>query len=221
MLAGAKLLELYNRLYSAYGPQHWWPAETAFEIMVGAVLTQNTAWSNVEKAIAGLRAADLLSPHGIATAPLTSLEGAIRPSGYYRQKARRLQGVVRAVYGSASDLQEYLAGPTPEVREKLLSLRGIGPETADSILLYAASAHPTFVVDAYTQRLVARYPLPVPQGPGDAYDRTKGYFEAQLEPDLELYRELHALIVRLGATHCRARPLCGTCPLRRGCAQKV
>ena len=218
---GPAALAIFRDLFAAYGPRQWWPAQTDFEVLVGAILTQNTAWSNVEKAIANLRNVDALDPHAIATMPKSRLEELIRPSGYFRQKAQRLQQVVRAIYGSSTDLQEFLRGDTASVRAKLLALPGIGPETADSILLYAGT-HSTFVIDAYTLRLARRFVLPIDRAEGrDDYHRAKAYFEAAVPHDLQIYREYHALIVELGKGTCRPTPKCPQCPLQRRCAQKV
>ena len=149
----------YRALYQAWGAQHWWPAETCFEVIVGAYLTQNTAWTNVERALANLRAAQLLSVEGIRGVPLPRLERLIRPSGYFRQKAKRLKTFVTFLdkqFGGS--LEKLLSQPTDQIREQLLSLDGVGPETADSILLYAGN-HPVFVVDAYTRRILARHEI--------------------------------------------------------------
>jgi endonuclease-3 related protein len=149
----------YRALFHAWGPQHWWPARSQFEVIVGAYLTQNTAWTNVEKALENLRAARLLSAKGIRRAPLAELERLIRPAGYFRQKARRLKLFIAFLdkqYGGS--LTRLLSRPTEELRGKLLNLNGVGPETADSILLYAGS-HPVFVVDAYTRRILARHQI--------------------------------------------------------------
>ena len=149
----------YHALFLTWGPQNWWPAESRFEMIVGAYLTQNTAWTNVEKALGNLRAARLLSAQGIRRAPVAELERLIRPAGYFRQKARRLKIFVAFLdrqYGGS--LAKLLSRPTNQLREELLSLHGIGPETADSILLYAGN-HPVFVVDAYTRRILARHEI--------------------------------------------------------------
>lgn len=151
--------QYYRALYRAWGAQHWWPADTSFEVIVGAYLTQNTAWTNVERALANLRAAEVLSVKGIGEIPLARLERLIRPSGYFRQKARRLKTFVTFLdreYGSS--LERLFSQTTDKLREELLSLNGVGPETADSILLYAGN-HPVFVVDAYTRRILARHEI--------------------------------------------------------------
>jgi endonuclease III related protein len=169
----------YHALFRAWGAQHWWPAQTRFEVIVGAYLTQNTAWTNVEKALANLRAARLLSARGIRRAPLTELERLIRPAGYFRQKAKRLKLFVafldRQYQGSLAKL---FAGPTDKLREELLNLHGIGPETADSILLYAGN-HPVFVVDAYTRRILARHEILSERAP---YEEIQELCERALAP---------------------------------------
>jgi len=203
--------EVYQRLYDAFGPQHWWPGDTAFEIMVGAVLTQNTNWKNVERAIANLRQADLLEPKALYATPLEELEELIRPAGYYRIKARRLRNLLELVvkrYGGS--LEKMFAADPAALREQLLAVRGIGPETADSILLYAGGI-PIFVIDAYTYRIFARHGW-VEQ---DAdYHRLQEYFHSQLPDDATMFNEYHALLVRLGKHYChKRRPRCPGCPL--------
>ncbi len=203
------LLEVYRRLLRAYGPQGWWPAETPFEVMVGAVLTQATAWRNVERAIARLKAAGVLSHQGIAALPPKELEELVRPSGFFRQKARRLRALVKLVLDHG-DVEALLSLPPEELREKLLSVPGIGPETADSILLYAAG-HPAFVVDAYTKRILHRLGLlPEEAAP---YAEVQRMFQENLPQDPQLYGEYHALLVRHAKEHCRVRPRCDGCPL--------
>ena len=168
---------IYRALYRAWGAQHWWPARTRFEVIAGAYLTQNTAWTNVEHALANLRLARVLSVSGIRRVPLGELERLIRPSGYFRQKAKRLKNFVNFLdreYGGS--LAKLLAQPTHKLREELLSLNGIGPETADSILLYAGN-HPVFVVDAYTRRVLERHEImPV----GSDYEDIRQLFERAL-----------------------------------------
>lgn len=207
----AELMRLYAGMSDALGPMHWWPGRTRFEIIVGAILTQNTAWTNVERAIANLRRAKLLTPTAIASARLARLAALIRPSGYFRQKAKKLKEFVRFLedaYGGS--LTRMFRTPTGVLREQLLAVHGIGPETADSILLYAGS-HPVFVVDAYTHRILERHGLS--DGKMD-YELTRGMFESSLERDVLLFNEFHALIVNTGKNWCRARqPRCGECPL--------
>ena len=169
----------YGALFRAWGPQHWWPARTRFEVIVGAYLTQNTAWTNVEQALANLRAARLLSMEGIRRAPLSRLQRLIRPSGYFRQKAQRLKTFVKFLdktYGGS--LARLFAQPTGKLREQLLSLNGVGPETADSILLYAGN-HPVFVVDAYTRRILDRHKI-LPEK--SDYEEIRQLFQRSLTP---------------------------------------
>jgi len=169
----------YRALFRTWGPQHWWPAQSRFEVIVGAYLTQNTAWTNVEKALANVRAARLLSLNGIRRAPLAELERLIRPAGYFRQKARRLKIFIAYLDEKyAGSLAKLFASPTEQLREELLRLHGIGPETADSILLYAGN-HPVFVVDAYTRRILARHGI-LPER--TEYDEIRKLFERALEP---------------------------------------
>jgi endonuclease-3 related protein len=210
---GPPLDEYYNSMFTAFGPQHWWPGRTQFEIIVGAILTQNTSWTNVERAITNLRSADLLYPTAIERVPLSRLERLIRSSGYFRQKARKLKAFcqfLRAEYRGS--LKRMFATPTIVLREKLLGVFGIGPETADSILLYAGD-HGVFVVDAYTKRLLSRHGW---IGEKAKYDDVRWIFERQFPGDVRRFNELHALIVNTGKNFCRPRdPLCGQCPLGR------
>lgn len=178
-IQASTLRAYYHALYNAWGPQHWWPAETRFEVVVGAYLTQNTAWTNVEQALANLRAANVLSIEGVRKIRLARLQRLIRPSGYFRQKAARIKTFVAFLdreYGGS--LEELFSQPTDRIREQLLSLNGVGPETADSILLYAGN-HPVFVVDAYTRRVVERHGIL----PANAeYDAIRRLFERSLQP---------------------------------------
>jgi endonuclease III related protein len=205
--------EYYNSLFTAFGPQHWWPGKTQFEVIVGAILTQNTAWTNVESAISNLRHAGLLSAAAIEKVPVRRLERLIRSSGYFRQKARKLKAFcefLRAEYGGS--LKRMFRTPTIVLRQKLLGVFGVGPETADSILLYAGE-HPAFVVDAYTKRMLSRH------GWIDAkakYDDVRWMFESEFPGDVKRFNEFHALIVNAGKNFCRTHdPLCGECPLGR------
>lgn len=208
----AKLLRVYRALLDRFGPQGWWPARSAFEVMVGAILTQNTSWANVERAISNLRRARALSPRTIARMRLDRLARLVRPSGYYNQKAARLRGFVRwmlARHGSVAEMERARPG---RLRAELLSLKGIGPETADSILLYALGK-PSFVIDAYTRRVLARLGLASGEEP---YEELRDLFERNLHKSQELYNEYHALLVALGKNLCRPRnPRCGECPLAR------
>ena len=196
-------MSLYRRLQRAYGPQDWWPADTPFEVMVGAVLTQNTAWINVERAIANLKAQHCLTPDGILVLPPGQLAGHIRPSGYFNVKARRLRNLCQWVIDSGG-LRAIRRRKTAALRAELLEVNGVGPETADDILLYAFD-RPVFVIDAYTRRLLRR--LEWADGDED-YETLRAAFEIELPPDATLFNEYHALIVR----HAKE-----TCTERRGC----
>lgn len=205
---------VYDRLLARFGPQGWWPAETRFEMVVGALLMAQTAWPRVAEAVGNLRRAGALDPHVLAAMPLDRLRALVRPAGLYRTKPRRLRAFCRHLVRAADgDVDRFLARPPDALRRELLSLDGVGPETADSILLYAAGAR-TFVVDAYTVRIGRRLGL----FRTDRYDAVKAYFESRVPPDLATYREYHALLVALGKGVCRPAPRCDVCPLRRGCA---
>jgi len=204
--------QLFQRLRDHYGPQHWWPGDSPFEIMVGAVLTQNTAWTNVEKAIARLVAAECLSPEAIVALPPHELAELIRPAGYFNVKARRLQSLCRFLLeaGGTAALAHRATGP---LRQALLMVHGIGPETADDILLYALE-RPIFVVDAYTRRLGGR--LGLLDGTTN-YEAIRALFEQALGLNCVLFNELHALIVHHAKNVCRKRPRCGECCLANAC----
>jgi endonuclease-3 related protein len=204
------LLDLYSRLYKAFGPRDWWPGDTTFEVVVGAILTQNTAWRNVRKAISNLKSRSLLSPQALYHVPVQDLATVIRPAGYYNIKARRLKHFVRFLFQeSAGDLGRLLAKDIDTLRGKLLSINGIGPETADSILLYAGGK-PTFVVDAYTRRILFRHNL-IPEE--TSYDEVRDFFMDCLEPDASMFNEYHALLVHVGHTFClKKNPKCSGCP---------
>jgi endonuclease III related protein len=209
----------YNALLAAHGPQHWWPGRTRFEIIVGAILTQNTSWRNVVRAIANLRAAKLLSPAAICAVSSATLAKLLRPSGYFRQKTKSLKSFVAFLYEHhGGSLNLLFATPTATLREQLLSLRGIGPETADSILLYAGK-HPVFVVDAYSRRILERHdllPIEAQSNSRRSYEPIRSLFESHLPREPQLFNEFHALIVQTGKLHCRkSNPLCADCPLSR------
>lgn len=207
------MVEIYQRLLSAYGPQGWWPGESRFEVIVGAILTQATAWRNVERAIERLKAAGALSPEKLARLSEEELAELIRPAGFFRQKTRRLRALLRLIR-QHGDVEGLLSLPAGELRRKLLALPGIGPETADSILLYAAG-YPVFVVDAYTKRILHRLGLLPDEKVG--YEEVQELFEKELPRDPKLYGEYHALLVRHAKDHCRARPRCPGCPLAPVC----
>lgn len=206
------LIEIYESLLSAFGPQGWWPAETPFEVCVGAILTQNTNWQNVEKAIQNLKEKNLLEPEKLYGLPLEELAQLIRPCGYYNLKAKRLRNFLTFLFSEyQGDLSAMAKEETESLREKLLTVRGLGPETVDSILLYAFE-RPVFVVDAYTYRIFSRHRL-IPEEID--YESLRTFFETNLPEDVSLYKEYHALIVACGKALCKkARPLCETCPLR-------
>jgi len=201
---------VYRLLFEAYGKRHWWPADSPFEMMVGAILTQNTNWQNVEKAIGNLKTAGALDAQTMLDMDEARLRELIRPSGYYKQKAARLRLFCRFYLDNGGETGiKSLDNP----RRSLLALNGIGPETADSMLLYALGL-PAFVVDAYTKRIFARLGLT----PADAsYHELQGFFHAQLERDAPLFNEFHALIVQHAKRHCRIQPLCADCPLLACC----
>ena len=205
------MLPLFYLLLKHFGPQHWWPARGPFEVMVGAILTQNTAWKNVERAIANLREAEVLDPLALASLSLGSLEELIRPAGFFRVKAARLKALVDFVVEHYGGRVEAMASePGWYLRERLLSIHGVGEETADSILLYALEK-PFFVVDAYTRRILSRQGLISGK---ESYGEIQAFFMDQLPGDVDLFKEFHALLVELGKNYCKARnPLCGQCPL--------
>jgi endonuclease-3 related protein len=207
------LHEVYEELLAKWGPQGWWPARTRFEVMAGAVLTQNTAWANVEKALANLRGAGMLDPAAVATAPPARLARLLRPAGYFNVKAERLRSFCRWLLEEGGGSRLARRG-TARLRSELLAVPGIGPETADDILLYAFG-RPVFVVDAYTRRLFSR--LGLVDG-GEGYEETRKLFEEALPQDERLYAEYHALIVRHAKETCRRRPRCADCRLRPSCA---
>ncbi len=206
------LSQYFDALFQAYGEQHWWPARTPFEIIVGAILVQNTAWVNAASAIANLRRANLLTPSAIERVPQPKLARLIRSSGYFRQKARKLKAFVNFLRKQhRGSLAEMFRTPTATLRDQLLRVHGVGQETADSILLYAGN-HPVFVVDAYARRILQRHGLATGK---DSYEEIRGRFEKSLPNDPQLFNEFHALIVLTGKRYCRSRaPLCSQCALR-------
>lgn len=205
-----KLLEIYNILLQKFGHRNWWPARTRFEVIVGAILTQNTAWKNVEKAISNLRAKRVLSFKGISDINEKSLAELVKPSGYFNQKAKKLKAFVEFATDEYNGSLSRMEKENHRVlRDKLLGVFGIGNETADSILLYAFQ-QPVFVVDAYTQRIFSRHGF-IPKN--SSYDYTQRFFMRNLPEDVFLYNEYHALIVCAGNRFCRSRPDCEQCPL--------
>ena len=207
------ILSIYENLYAHYGDLHWWPAKSPYEIMVGAVLTQNTAWGNVEKAIANF--GERLSPQFVYDVSMAELINIIRPAGFFNQKAVYLKAVTEWFAGYNFDISIARQVPLEKLRPQLLSIKGIGKETADCILLYALG-FPTFVVDAYTVRLCERYPIDA----GKSYDAIKMHFEKKLPQSIRIYNNYHALIVINGKDNCRKnKPLCGSCPLNETCGK--
>jgi len=208
--AAETLTDIYNRLFDRYGPQHWWPGETPFEVVIGAILTQSTAWTNVEKAIDNLKAANALDPeslHKISTGELAAL---IRPSGYYNAKALKLKTFIDRLHDSyGGNLDRLFELDTNDLRQELLSIHGIGLETADSILLYAAH-RPVFVIDAYTKRIIGRLGLATES---DSYETFQRLFMGNLKHGEGLFNEYHALFVRHGKEVCRKVPKCDDCCL--------
>jgi endonuclease-3 related protein len=206
------LLWVYEKLLQYFGPQNWWPGDNPFEVMLGAVLTQNTAWRNVEKAILNLKDLDLVTPEAIFTAPYAKVSNALKPSGYFNIKTKRVLAMCQFILenGTGGINPQILTWPQEKLRNALLGVRGIGPETADSILLYAAGK-PSFVVDTYTRRLLARHSL----GEGnEAYEDIRRFFMGVLQPETAFYNEYHALIVKVGHNFCSPNsPKCESCPL--------
>ena len=207
------LQEVYRRLLDAFGPQKWWPGDTHFEMMVGAILVQNTNWQNVQRAIGNLRQADLLDPHALYHVPEEELQELIRPAGYYRIKARRLRGLLEyLVERYDGSIEAMFRTPLDRLRKELLGIHGVGPETADSILLYAGSL-PTFVVDAYTHRIFSRHGWIDRESD---YHQIQEFFHDRLPADAPMFNEFHALLVYLGKHYCKkAQPLCKSCPLEK------
>ncbi len=212
MTTADRLLAIYNRMLAQLGPQHWWPAETPFEVMVGAILTQNTSWKNVERAIDNLKGVGLMSLEALSALPTGLLAEYIRPAGYYNMKAGRLHNLLTFInQHHGGDLQAFLDQPLSACREQLLSIKGIGRETADSILLYAANL-PIFVVDTYTHRILVRHQV-IDEEFG--YEAIQELFMDNLTCDTRLYNEYHALLVRVGNVYCRKNnPHCAACPLQ-------
>jgi endonuclease-3 related protein len=210
MTKSERIKGLYHALYKSFGPQGWWPADTELECILGAILTQNTAWKNVERALGNLKKEGLISIEKLALIPTNVLAELIRPSGYFNQKAIRIKNFIRFLMENYDgDLQKMLEEDTEALREKLLVIKGIGPETADSILLYAAKK-PIFVVDAYTHRILSRHGL-IPED--STYGEIQEVFMDSLPKDTQLFNEYHALFVRLGKEWCKKSPICKGCPL--------
>lgn len=201
---------MYHTLFDCFGPQYWWPAESRFEVMVGAVLAQNTNWRNAERALANLKAERLLTPKAIFQLKVNRLERLIRPSGFFRLKAKRLKSMVQWYWLRYRGMSRVVGvRPTDALRQELLDLPGIGPETADSILLYAFE-RPVFVVDAYTRRFCLRHQLVRPQA---GYVEIQDFFMNNLRANHHLFNEYHALLVKLAKTYCQSEPRCSGCPV--------
>ena len=212
------LEEIYRRLFEKFGPQHWWPGETPFEVMIGAVLTQSAAWKNVETAISNLKKAGLMSPVALREKTLEETAPLIRSAVYYNVKARKLKALVNYIGNACDDnLASLFEKDTAQLRDELLAVWGIGEETADSILLYAANK-PVFVIDAYTRRIIGRIGI---QPEHDTYSAWQSLFMKNLPVDAGLFNEYHALLVRLGKETCRPKSLCPACPLSDICQSAV
>lgn len=207
-----QLTEIYQLLFDHFGFQHWWPGESQFEIITGAILTQNTNWANVEKAIGNLKSAHLLTPEKLHRLDIPQLARLIRPAGYYNIKANRLKSFVNWLFenydGQLMNLENVDTG---RLRAELLAIKGIGPETADSILLYAIG-RPVFVVDAYTARVAVRHGLIEPEAD---YEQLRDLFQSNLPPDTNLFNEYHALLVKVGKEFCMPKARCSRCPLEK------
>lgn len=205
-----KLEKIYQILFKKYGDLHWWPADTPFEVIIGAILTQNTAWTNVEKALE--RFEGNLSPERILSLPPEELQEIIRPSGFYKQKAQYLKAATEWFASYDCNINAIKSRPLSDIRSELLKIKGIGNETADSIILYALEL-PSFVIDAYTMRLFKRIPVDA----GTTYMEAKNFCEREVPCDVQLYKNFHALIVQNAKEHCRKKPLCTACPLEDLC----
>ena len=206
----SRLNAIYSKLYKAFGPQHWWPGETPFEVSVGAILTQNTNWGNVEKAIDNLKREGKLNASAIRKITPERLAALIKPAGYFNVKAKRLKHFVEFLWEEYGGRMAKMKEEGMDVmREKLLDVNGIGPETADSILLYALE-RPVFVIDAYTKRVLSRHNI---MDHDAIYDSFQELFHSNLKRDFRLFNEYHALLVRLAKEYCRTKPRCGECPL--------
>ena len=205
-----RLISIYKKLYKSFGPQNWWPGDTPFEVAVGAILTQNTNWGNVEKAINNLKKEKVLNAKAIHEMPVNRLASLIRPAGYFNVKAKRLKAFIDFLmndyHGSMRNMRKE---KMHSLRKKLLDVNGIGPETADSILLYALDK-PIFVIDAYTKRVLSRHDI---LGHDEAYDKFQELFHSAFKKDVRLFNEYHALFVRVGKTFCKPKPRCEECPL--------
>jgi endonuclease-3 related protein len=204
------LMEIYDILYHKYGPQHWWPGDTPFEIAVGAILTQNTNWGNVEKAINNLKREKALNAKRLHHIPPKKLASLIKPAGYFNVKTKRLRNFLDFLSNHYKGSMKRMEGKDPSLlRHELLQVNGIGPETADSILLYALGK-PVFVIDAYTMRVLSRHDVVSDRA---TYHELQEIFHSNLPSDVKLFNEFHALFVRVGKEYCKPKPRCGACPL--------
>jgi endonuclease-3 related protein len=214
-----QLMSIYRALFRAYGPQHWWPGDTPFEVLIGAVLTQNTSWTNVEKAIANLKRERVLTFSQMLSVAPGKLALLIRPSGYFNIKTKRLRNLLSFIHTSYSgSLVRMFSTDPARLRQQLLEVNGIGQETADSILLYAGEK-PFFVADAYTKRIFSRQGLIADNA---NYNTVQGLFMDNLTQNASFYNEYHALIVKIGKVHCKkVKPLCSDCPIHPKCRKRV
>lgn len=202
------LIKLFQKLENHFGKQDWWPAENKFEIIIGAILTQNVNWKNVEKALDNLRDKDFLNPKEIVEIDEKIIEELIKPTGFYKQKTKRIRRICKVIINE-NGVENFLE--QENLREKLLSIKGIGPETADCIVLYAAE-QPTFVIDSYTKRILDRT-----EGIKGNYRNLQSFFEERLNKNVELFQEFHALLVELGKNYCKTKPECQECPISMSC----
>jgi len=206
-----KLLKIYQELYNAIGPRHWWPGDSPFEVIIGAILTQNTSWKNVETAIKALKEKNMLNPVKLLKVDESILANTIKSSGFFNIKAKRIKNFIRFLFENyQGSLEKMFSENLTPLREKLLRINGIGPETADSILLYAGEK-PVFVVDAYTKKILLRHNL-ISKAAG--YSETQALFMENLEKDVRMFNEYHALLVYVGKYFCKRIPVCENCPMR-------
>jgi endonuclease-3 related protein len=211
-MTSERLTEIYQLLFDRFGPQHWWPGQDQFEIITGAILTQNTNWTNVEKAIANLKSANCLTPEKLYHLDIPQIAEFIRPAGYYNIKSKRLKNFINRLFDSYNGKLTNLESlDTSRLRAELLTISGIGRETADSILLYAFE-RPVFVVDAYTARIVFRHKLIEPDAD---YEQLRELFQSNLPQDVQFFNEYHALLVKVGKEFCRPKARCSGCPLKK------
>ncbi len=211
---------IYKLLRKRFGFLNWWPGDSDFEVLVGAILTQQTSWKNVEKAIANLKAADMLNISKISKCEIDYLQQLVHPAGFYRQKASRLKEICSLIIDRYGNLGNFLSLDADDLRQSLLSMKGIGRETADSIILYA-SGQPIFVIDAYTRRILGRVYGLEEDYKSMSYDELQRHIESKIKRDLELYQDFHAQIVQLGKDYCLNKPICKECPLNEICSYNM